>query len=123
MDTIISQEEVAALLGRSLSKIEKDNFSMYLKIAQERLEDLLCSTFSKPLPPGLALLLARCFATITEEQTLTVQRGVKSKKVEDFSIAFDENPDAPMNVFVKQNSGSLEKYSKCQAEIRHGKVV
>lgn len=123
MDTIISQEEVTALLGRSLSKIEKDNFSTYLKIAQERLEDLLCFTFSKPLPSELALLLARCFATITEEQTLTSQRGVKSKKVEDFSITFDENPDAPMNVFVKQNSVALEKYSKCQAEIRHGKVI
>ena len=123
MDPIISTKDLAALLGRSLSEVESTNHVLYLKIAQERLEDLLCTTLSRPLQPELTLLLARCFATIYEEQQATSSRGIKTKKVEDFWIYYDENAETPMEAFVKQNSAALSKYSKCQAEIRHGKVA
>lgn len=122
MEPIITQQQVSALLGRSLTAIEANNFDMYIKIATERLEDLLCVTLTTPLPEGLQLLLARCFATIGQEQAMTANSGVKSKKVEDFSVTYDENSTEPMEAFVKQNSVALEQYSECQASIRQGKV-
>lgn len=122
MEPIITQEQVSALLGRSLTTVEVANFNLYLKIAVERLEDLLCLTLTSPLPEGLQLLLARCFATIVLEQHQTASNGVKSKKVEDFSITYDENAMEPMEAFVEQNKNALEQYSECQAMIRQGKV-
>lgn len=38
----MSEDEIAALLGRPLMPLEVENFTEYLKIAQERLEDLTC---------------------------------------------------------------------------------
>jgi hypothetical protein len=38
---------MAALLGRSLTTIEDDNYPMYLEIATENLEDLLCITLNE----------------------------------------------------------------------------
>ena len=122
MREIITQEQIEALLGRSLTKTEKDNFGLYLRIAVERLEDLLCLTLTYPLVEGLQLLLARCFATIGQEQNLMANLGVSSKKVEDFSISYDGSSDEPMEAFVKANSNAIETYSECQAKIRQGKV-
>lgn len=123
METIISREKTVTLLGRPLSKVEEKGFTSYIKIAQERLEDLLCTKLEGELAPGMELLIARCFATIVEEQTDSSRRGIKSKKVEDFSLTYDDKPKTPMELFVEQNSAALDKYSKCQAEIRHGVVV
>ena len=120
--TLISKEKMGSLLGRALSKVEDENYSTYFKIAQERLEDLLCVELKAPLQPGLELLLARCFATICQEQEQVKRAGIKSKKIEDYSVAYDESITSPMEAFVKQNDAALEKYSECQAGIRHGKV-
>lgn len=122
MEPIITKQQVSALLGRSLTTVEDTNFNLYLKIAVERLEDLLCITLTSPLPEGLQLLLARCFATIGLEQLQTASNGVKSKKVEDFDITYADNAMEPMEAFVKQNENALEQYSECQASIRQGKV-
>lgn len=83
---------------------------------------MLCIELRAPLQPGLELLLARCFATIVQEQEQTKANGIKSKKIEDYSISYDENAMSPMEAFVKQNDAALKKYSECQANIRHGKV-
>lgn len=117
---IIPQEEMAALLGRTLSTIEATNYNLYLKIAILRLEDLLCITITKNLPVDLQLLLARCFGTIASEQSATAGLGITNKKVEDFSISFDANAETPMAAFVSQNSALIAKYSECQAPIRAG---
>lgn len=122
MTPILTKQQIEALLGRSLSTVEDTNFNLYLKIATERLEDLLCLTLTSPLPEGLQMLLARCFATIGQEQLRTASIGVKSKKVEDFDITYDENSAEPMEEFVKANANALEQYSECQAKIRQGKV-
>lgn len=122
MTPIITKQQVEALLGRSLSTVESNNYDLYLKIATERLEDLLCITLTSPLPEGLQLLLARCFATIGQEQLQTANLGVKDKKVEDFSISYADGATEPMQAFVKQNENALEQYSECQAKIRQGKV-
>lgn len=119
---LITKEKMGSLLGRALSKVEDKNYSTYFNIAQERLEDLLCIELKSPLKPGLELLLARCFATICQEQEQVKHIGVKSKKIEDYSVSYDENITSPMEAFVKQNDAALEKYSECQAGIRHGKV-
>ena len=39
---MLTKSEVSKLLGRSLSSLEDQNFDTYIKIATERLEDLLC---------------------------------------------------------------------------------
>lgn len=122
MTPIITKEQIEALLGRSLSTVEDTNFDTYLKIAQERLEDVLCTTLTYPLDPTLQLLLARCFGVITQEQNQTANVGITSKKVEDFSITYGDKDGSPMEAFVKQNANDLEQYSECQARIRQGKV-
>lgn len=119
---MLSKEQVSALLGRSLSTIENNNFDLYLDIAIERLEDLLCITLTNPLEAGLQLLLARCFGVIASEQAVASQLNVKEKKVEDFSITYEDKATEPMEAFVSMNDGLLEKYSECQARPRQGKV-
>jgi hypothetical protein len=43
---MLSKEQISKLLNRPLTTAETNNFSSYLKIATERLEDLLCSDLS-----------------------------------------------------------------------------
>ena len=121
---IISKTEMAALLGRPLSTIEETNYDLYLSIAILRLNDLLCIDLSTmgDMPADLKLLVARCFSTIQEEQKLASSNGVKSKKVEDFSVTYNDEVDTPMVAFVKANSATLDKYGMCQGPIRSGKV-
>lgn len=123
-EPIISQEEVAALLGRPLNDQEGANFVLYLDIALLRLDDLLCIKLENmsEIPADLKLLIARCFSAVTEEQKATASNGITNKKVEDFSISFDTDAKSPMVLFVSQNSATLDKYSKCQGLIRSGKV-
>lgn len=123
-ESIVSKEEVAALLGRPLSDIENTNFDLYLGIAILRLDDLLCIKLEEmaEIPADLKLLIARCFDAIVEEQKRISNQTIKSKKVEDFSITFDETADSPMVAFVSLNSATLDKYSMCQGPIRSGKV-
>lgn len=122
MTPILTKQQIEALLGRSLSTVENNNFTTYLKIAQERLEDLLCTTLTAPLNPTLQLLLARCFGVIAQEQQATAEANVTSKKVEDFSVTYGDKDGSPMEAFAKQNAKELERYSECQAPIRQGKV-
>lgn len=42
----MTQEEISALLGRPLTPVEVTNFDLYLEIAEERLSDLLCVSFT-----------------------------------------------------------------------------
>lgn len=120
----ISQDQMAALLGRPLSTVEQENYDLYLSIAILRLDDLLCIKIEdmETIPADLMLLIARCFATILQEQTDAAGHGINRKQVEDFSISYFEDPDSPMVLFVKQNSATIEKYGQCQAPIRSGKV-
>lgn len=122
MSTLLTKQQVGALLGRSLSSVEDTNFDLYLKIATERLQDLLCTTLTTPMSDGLALLLARCFGVISSEQSQTANLGISTKKVEDFSVSFRDGGSQPMQAFVDQNANELERYSECQARIRQGKV-
>lgn len=122
---IISQETMAALLGRSLSTIEVNNYLLYLDIAILRLNDLLCIQIEgmENIPADLQLLLARCFTTVTMEQEATSNHGINRKQVEDFSISYFEDASSPMVDFVKQNGPTIDKYGQCQARIRSGKVI
>lgn len=122
MRPLISKSEIEALLGRTLSTVENTNFTIYLNIAQARLEDLLCTTLTYPLEPTMQLLLARCFGVITLEQQAAADTNITSKKVEDFSVTYGDKDGSPMEAFVKQNANELEYYSECQAKIRQGKV-
>lgn len=121
-EPMISQDDMAALLGRPLRDAEQTNYSLYLQIAVLRLDDLLCIKLEDmtELPADLKLLIARCFATIVAEQSQTESHGITRKDVEDFSISFDANADSPMVAFVQQNSATIVKYGRCQGPIRTG---
>lgn len=121
---IISQDEMTALLGRSLSDVEKSNYELYLNIASLRIEDLLCIKLAdfNPLPADLELLVARCFDAITKEQEKTASYGISNKKVEDFSISYESDSASPMVEFVRINSSIIDKYGQCQGPVRSGKV-
>lgn len=119
---LILPEDMAALFGRPLANVEQQNYSMYLEIAILRLDDLLCLKLENmdDLPIDLKLLIARCFATIVQEQKSSASHGISSKKVEDFSLAFDVDADSPMVAFVDQNAATIDKYGMCQGPIRTG---
>lgn len=121
----ISQEQMAALLGRPLATAETENYDLYLQIALLRLNDLLCIKIEEmaSIPADLQLLIARCFATITQEQSMAANHGINKKQVEDFSISYEADPSSPMVLFVDQNSATIEKYGACQGSIRSGKVI
>lgn len=121
---IISQDTMAALIGRPLSTLEKENYTLYLDISRLRLEDLLCLKFDElnGIPTDLQLLIGRCFIVTGQEQTAAANLGINKKQVEDFSISYESEVDAPMVAFVKQNASLLDKYSKCQAEMRSGRT-
>ncbi len=44
---MLTEEEMATLLGRSLTDAETTNFDLYLEIAEQRLEELLCVDLSE----------------------------------------------------------------------------
>lgn len=116
---------MAALLGRPLTTVESSNYGLYLEIAIERLDDLLCRKLEEmnELPADLRLLIARCFATITLEQSMAASHGINKKQVEDFSISYETDASSPMVMFVDQNAPTIEKYGDCQGKIRSGKVI
>ena len=43
----MDQDKVSALLGRPLTSIESTNFDLYLDIAKESVEELLCISFAQ----------------------------------------------------------------------------
>lgn len=46
---MLTKEQIAKLLNRPLSEEETANYSLYLNIATERLEDMLCLNFTKEI--------------------------------------------------------------------------
>lgn len=121
-EPVIQTEKMEALLGRSLTDVETTNYGLYLKLAIGELENLLCRQIMTPIPDGLQLLIARCFAAKSLEQNSTTGNfNVTGKKVEDFSVTMDGNK-TPMEAFVATNTAALKKYSLCQGKIRSGRV-
>lgn len=114
---LITPEKIAALLGRTLSEVEINNFTLYLNIAKLRVEDLLCTKLESELEDDLQLLIARCFGVVSSENSK--EFDVKSKKIEDYSVEYDLEANA-MAVFANENEKIIAKYSNCQGEIRSG---
>lgn len=125
--TNLTQTEVEALLGRSLSSVETSNFDLYLDIASAKVENLICTTLSElaqelgveKLPNDLSLVVARYFGSITSDNTQ--EFGVSNKKVEDFSITYDQTNSIDASL-AKQNQSTLAKYSHC-GKISYGKTL
>lgn len=125
------EEQVAALLGRSLTDTETINFDLYLDIAKLRLENLVCFDFTAkaeldPLPSDLSLVWARIFGILaTENQGGEVaDRNVESKRIEDFAVTFkDGERSSVFAEIVRLNQPTISKYSRCSSPIRHGKTI
>lgn len=194
---MFTQDELEKLLGRSLTPVEVTNLELYLEIAEERLEQLICSRVnliaeertydgragystvftelftsvtsvevdgkaleaseysirqwdnrngywfnsivlqhrlrkeaevvvngswgfnSTTMPTDLQLLFAKLFALVS-----SMNKGngnVKSKKVEDFTIAFNDN--SVYDQFLIDNSTTIRKYSVCNVGyVRSGRT-
>lgn len=125
--THLTQAEVEALLGRSLTSVEQANLTLYQEIAIAKIENLLCTTLDEILdelgvgevPSDLALVLARYFGAISTDNE--AEPNIGSKKVEDFSVTYD-NSNSTDSFLAKQNQATLAKYSQCGAMI-HGKTL
>jgi hypothetical protein len=118
----LDQTKVERLLGRPLSKTESSNYKMYLNIAKIRLSDLLCDDIAEldELPDDLALVWARFFAVISDEQQY--DGAISQKRVEDFYITYQEGHD-PLSEVMRTNAAIISKYSKCSTGIRHGGTI
>lgn len=123
MATTLTQSEIEAYLGRSLSTTEVTNLDLYQQIATQRLLDLLCLDSMPDLAANndLALAYSRLFALIGDENSTAL--GVKDKKVEDFSISYDTEGDSLFGQWLKMNRLTLKKYSQCKADIIHGETI
>lgn len=126
---LITQEEIAQLLGRSLTASEVSSFDVWESIAEQRLSDLLCIECLEVLlakmgkinlPTDLQLVLARFFGGISLEND--VEYGVSSKKVEDFSITYKDNHDNVFGNIVTANGATILKYSQCRG-LRSGRTL
>lgn len=69
----MNKERLSALLGRPLTPYEDENFKLYLKIATQSLEDLLCTTVCDDTDPrtyepreGYRTLFTDIFTEVTE---------------------------------------------------------
>ena len=124
----LTQDETEALLGRSLTNIEINNFALYQLIATTWLEDLLCRTLedvlkdlsATELPLDLKLVIARLFGSLTAENNAEI--GVESKRVEDFDISYNQNINNIYALTVQANLQTILKYAKC-CNIRSGKTL
>lgn len=123
MATILTQQETVALLGRSLSSKETENYELYMDLAQTRLLDVLCRTeYPTEIDDELKLIIAQMFSVIVLEQNAITDSGTTSKKVEDFSITYGSNPETPEVAFERTYARIIAKYSLCGFKFRSGKV-
>ncbi len=120
----ITKSEIEALLGRSLSDAENNNFDLWLELAEAEMRDLLCwcdDYVCYDEPAQLKLLLARLFGAYEAEQKFN--SNIESKQVEDVRLDYRENPDSPMAQAVHKSIKIIAKYSRCCSGILHGKTL
>ena len=123
MATILTQQETEALLGRSLSSKETENYDLYMDLAESRLLDVLCLTaYPEEIDNELKLIIAQMFSVIVLEQNAITDSGTTSKKVEDFSITYGSNPETPEVTFERTYARIIAKYSQCGFKFRSGRV-
>ena len=124
----LTKQETAKLLGRSLTTAETTAFDEWEAIAEIRLADMLCVADIQTLlttlglaqiPADLKLVLARFFGGIATENGVEV--GVTNKKVEDFSISYNDKHDNVFDGIVTANGATILKYSQCK--IRSGRTL
>lgn len=121
-------EKAQTLLGRSLTPTETSAFDDWESIAESRLADLLCVQDLEELleilgvqslPTELLLVLARFTVAIGVENGVEI--GVSSKKVEDFSITYNDDRKNFYANTVSENGTTIAKYSQCS--IRYGRTL
>lgn len=90
----MEQSQIGKLLGRPLTKVECNNFDLYLEIAEENLENLLCLDLEEEI--GTRIFTAR-------EEYCTLWTGVFTKVTE-----------------VKVDGETVTNYYKAQGNKRYG---
>jgi hypothetical protein len=111
---MLNKEQVEKLLGRSLTTSETDNFDLYLKIATERLEELLC--------------MQLCGSD--DDRTFMSREGYRTLYMDVFtdleSVTIDGNEVDEDDYVVKQNdsySGSWFNSIEFERPLKGKKVV
>lgn len=90
----MTQDKIAALLGRPLSSVETTNFSTYLEIAQSKVSDLLCVDICQ----------------VVEEKQFDARQGYKTLNVPIFT-EID---------YVKLGDDETTRYKVMQGSNRNG---
>lgn len=125
---LLTIEKAQTLLGRSLTSTETSAFDDWESIAESRLADLLCVQDLdelleilgvQSLPTELLLVLARLTVAIGVENGVEI--GVSSKKVEDFSITYNDDRKNFYANTLSANGTTIAKYSQCS--IRYGRTL
>lgn len=90
----MTQDKLEALLGRSLTPREVDNLSLYLQIAEENLDELLCTSIEE----------------VTETRTYEARDGYSTVFTDIFQTVTE----------VKVNGEATTDYYKAQWDRRNG---
>lgn len=89
---MLKEAEMVKLLGRPLTTTETQNYNLYLKIATERLEELLCISLS----------------TKSGERTYETRKGYRTVYVDTFSDIFSVKIDGEeVETYVTKQNDNL----------------
>lgn len=124
MSYLIEQDEVEAILGRSLTSLERTNYELYLDIATARLVSLLClaETPTELEDVRMKVLLAQLFGLKMAETEYAARTGIKAKQVEDFRVTYKDEAETPIEALAKNYASEIAALSQCYGKIRSGKV-
>ena len=86
------------------------------RLSGERVEVTATWGFDSELPDDLAAVLAGLFGIHETEVSM-----VKSKKIEDFSVTY--NDGAKLDELVAAHEGTLRKYAQCERAVLHGESL
>jgi len=126
----MNQATMSALLGRPLTTIETTNYSLYLKIARQSLDDLLCTNLCDESDPrtydaraGYSTVFTDVFTDITsvsvngiavEADTYSIRQWNRRNGSWYNSIGFDEKLEEDDEVEVSASWGFSEMPSDLQ---------
>lgn len=126
----MNQATMSALLGRPLTTIETTNYSLYLKIARQSLDDVLCTNLCDDSDPrtydargGYSTVFTDVFTDITsvsvngiavEADTYSVRQWNRRNGSWYNSIVFDEKLEEDDEVEVSASWGFSEMPSDLQ---------
>lgn len=124
MNDETTKKQISALIGRSLSSAENENFGLYYDLAKEKLNSLLGGeafvSFDKA-EAGMKLLFAKMFDFNSSARS--GESKIESKSVDGYSVRYNQSANS-LDYFLKQNSELILRYKIVnRAKMRNGKTI